>query len=104
MASYDDIRISSYALGWKKEEMKVVCETCGGTGYIKSTLATIRKSKRLTQAQVADHLGMQRSAYAMLELGKASMAAHRILPLAKLLDIEVKDLLESLFGGGKKDE
>lgn len=83
--------------------MKLICDKCGGKGFIQSDLAQLRKSKGFTQSQIAESLKMQRSTYAMVELGQSTIVSSRILPLAELLGVTADDLLKTLYGEDVKE-
>lgn len=80
-----------------------------------SPLAKLRKSNGLTQQEVADKIGMLRSGYAMVELGKANILANKIPELSRLFGVSTDELLKVMYenepysalpeyGGGAKDE
>lgn len=73
---------------------RITCKHCKGTGYIDvSPLAARRIELGLTQEQVSEAIGMQRSAYAMLEIGKATLLIHRLVPLAQILNMSIDELI-----------
>lgn len=59
-------------------------------------LSERRKSKNLTQDELAAELGVTRSAVAMWESGKSHPRAEKLVRLAKLFDCRVDDLLSSV--------
>ena len=56
-------------------------------------LRTARKQKRLTQLQVADHLGITRSAYSHYETGFRDPDTDTLIRLASLYEVPVEYLL-----------
>ncbi|MDD5223185.1 MAG: helix-turn-helix transcriptional regulator [bacterium] len=53
---------------------------------------TIRKSKGLTQEQVADKGEMNPKYYGAIERGKINITLKTVASVARILDIEIKDL------------
>lgn len=53
-----------------------------------------RKSKRLTQQQIADEIGVNRSSYSNWEKGKRESSFENLVKLADLLEVS----LDWLFG------
>lgn len=79
---------------------KITCPRCGGTGTLQhSMLAKRRKELGISQADVAVHLGIQRSTYSMVESGNSNLTADKILPLAELLRWNAGHLLEVMYVG-----
>ena len=56
-------------------------------------LGARRKAVHLTQDQLAEKLGVKRSALAMWEIGTNTPPTKYILPLARILDCTVEALL-----------
>jgi putative transcriptional regulator len=59
---------------------------------VKNNLRQIRKSANLTQANVADAVGISRQAYVNIELGKSIPSTWTVLKLASLLQTTVEAL------------
>ena len=59
-----------------------------------SVLKMYRKEAKLTQQQVADALGIKRSAYAYYEIGKSAPKLPTLKNIARLYNISVDVLLE----------
>lgn len=73
----------------KKEESKI---------SLKENLKTARKKLGLTQEQVANQLGITKSAYCGYETGKRQPDVAKLKELAKFLNIKVDTLLETGYG------
>lgn len=56
-------------------------------------LRVSRKAKRLTQPQLAAHLGLSRSSIANVEAGKQAASAEQAVRTAELLDVDLYWLL-----------
>jgi transcriptional regulator with XRE-family HTH domain len=54
----------------------------------------IRLSKGLKQSYVAERLGMPPASYCKFELGRQSLKAEKIKPLADVLGVRVEDLFD----------
>lgn len=65
-----------------------------------SPLARLRLSRGLTQQAVADSIGMLRTGYTMVELGKANLLANKVPILAELYGVSTDKLLKTMYGGG----
>lgn len=52
-------------------------------------LARARKEKGITQAKLADLLGLPQSYVARIEAGKTDLRASKLIEIARLLDLEV---------------
>ena len=63
-----------------------------GEMAVKNNLRQIRKSANLTQANVADAVGISRQAYVNIELGKSIPSTWTVLKLASLLQTAVEEL------------
>lgn len=57
-------------------------------------IKSIREANGLTQEELANQLGVNRSAVAMWEAGKAMPRADKLLKLAELLGCTVDELLK----------
>ncbi|EMG32518.1 helix-turn-helix domain-containing protein [Streptococcus oralis] len=57
-------------------------------------LREVRKSKKLTQQQIADEIGVNRGSYSNWEKGKREPSFENLVKLADLLDVS----LDWLFG------
>lgn len=60
-------------------------------------LREVRKSKKLTQQQIADEIGVNRGSYSNWEKGKREPSFENLVKLADLLDVS----LDWLFGRDK---
>lgn len=61
------------------------------------TLRTLRQAAGMTQAQVAAHLGVSRSAVALYENGVNRVPATRLQSLATLLRVPLETLYTSCY-------
>ncbi len=61
-----------------------------------SHLQDIRKSRGLTQEQVAEQLGMDRVSIGYIEQGKRSPKLSTLYALARCYDIEMQDLFTNI--------
>lgn len=59
----------------------------------KGTLAFFRRKKNLTQAQVAEKIGVTAATYCGYETGKYSINMPRLYDIAQLLDVDVSELV-----------
>jgi len=57
------------------------------------SLDKIRRSKRLTQEDVARHIGVKRNTISMWETGKAFPKSRDLIKIAELYGCSVEDLL-----------
>lgn len=69
----------------------------------KENLKTARKKLGLTQEQVANQLGITKSAYCGYETGKRQPDVTKLKELAKVLNIKVDTLLEIGYGQHKDE-
>ena len=60
----------------------------------RQTLIDLRKTKELTQSQIADKLGVSQSAVAMWETGETRPSLDNIDKLSKILNVSLKKLLD----------
>ena len=60
---------------------------------LEKRLKTLRKAKKLTQGQVADALGLQRSSYTKYETGRSEPSLDAVCKLAALFSVTVDELL-----------
>lgn len=60
---------------------------------LEKRLKTLRKEKKLTQGQVADVLGLQRTTYTKYETGRSQPTLDTICRLAELFSVTVDELL-----------
>jgi transcriptional regulator with XRE-family HTH domain len=56
-------------------------------------LLKLRKARRLSQAEVADRVGISQSAYCAWESDRALPSAHFYSPLAALFNVDLRELL-----------
>ncbi len=61
---------------------------------IGSRISRIRKSKDLTQANMAEELGMTTSAYSKIERGDTNPPVNRLVQIAKVLEVNIADFFE----------
>ncbi len=57
-----------------------------------------RKDKEMTQDQVAQQTGIQRSAYALIELGKRHVATRELFALSALYSFSIPVILSQIYG------
>lgn len=76
------------------------CPTCQGSGKIDArhvslgvVVAARREELGLKQQELADAIGISRTALANIETGCQSIVIERIRPLAKALQMSVQDFL-----------
>ena len=61
-------------------------------------LAKERKAKKITQQQVADRMGVTKSAVSNWELGKRTIYADQMLEYCEQLGIDPQELVKSVTG------
>ena len=61
--------------------------------YLGVTIKNRRKKLRLTQEQLASHLGISRASIANMEIGRQKILIHHLYRLAEKLDTKVTTLL-----------
>ena len=59
---------------------------------ILDTLRKARMKKKLSQENIADHLGITQSSYAKIEKGQTHLTLHNLLKICGCLDINPADL------------
>lgn len=64
--------------------------------YIGSRIREARKQHKMTQQEVADHLGIKRSLYSQYERGACSITLKTWIELARLLDLDMSVVMEAL--------
>lgn len=69
--------------------------------YFAQTLKEIRKSRKYTQKEMAEKLKMSRQGYAAYETGIAEPSIPTILKLAKILDVNINELISPFDEGGQ---
>ena len=57
-------------------------------------IRAIRESKKLTQANMAEELGMTTSAYSKIERNSINIPLNRLFQIAEILEINIADLFE----------
>ncbi len=62
---------------------------------LKDRLRRLRQSKNMTQEQVAEYLGLSRSAYTYYETGKTEPSIQIIIALSELYKISTDEILLS---------
>lgn len=62
---------------------------------IRQNIRKVREERGLTQAQVAEKLEMSETGYAKWERGECQLRVERLYQVAKVLDINVEELLVS---------
>jgi transcriptional regulator with XRE-family HTH domain len=72
-----------------KTAEKLIARTVG------ATIAERRKSKNMTQAELAEHMDVEKETVSRMETGVISPTLSRLSQLAKFLDCEIADLLQS---------
>ena len=58
-------------------------------------IARVRKIRNLTQANLAEELGMTASAFSKIESGKNNTPIKRLVQIAEVLEVEVSEFLEN---------
>ena len=66
---------------------------------LEKRLKALRKAKKMTQGQVADALGLQRSTYTKYETGRSEPTLNTVCKLAALFSVTVDELLLWERGG-----
>ena len=61
--------------------------------YWSKRIREFRKKKGLTQINIADKLCLSQSAYAKIENGHTALDIHRLMEIAKLLEVPISDFL-----------
>lgn len=65
-------------------------------------LASIRKERQLTQAEVAEEVGIQRSYYGLIENGLRNPTLHIATKIATALGVTIADIFPNeIFFSGK---
>lgn len=64
-------------------------------GFLASNIQFLRKEKQLSQAALADHLGMTRSKIASYENGKAEPSALKLVELTRFFNISLHHLIQT---------
>ena len=64
----------------------------------------IRRSKGLSQAHVAEDLGITSGAYAKIERGETDASASRLLSIAEILEVTIHDFFEDNATGKFMDD
>ena len=57
-------------------------------------IRSIRASKNLSQANVAEDLGITSGAYAKIERGETDASASRLMSIAEILEVNIRDFFE----------
>lgn len=60
---------------------------------VENKIRKIRREKDFSQEYVAEQLGITQSHYSKVERGEVEITMSKLLQLAKLFEVEVKDLL-----------
>lgn len=60
--------------------------------YVGKEIRSARIKKRMSQQELADKLGMKRSAYSQYETGKNSMSVQTWFKLAEILEIDPNEI------------
>ena len=58
-------------------------------------LAEVRRKKDLSQERLADELGLSRTSVTNIEKGRQPIQLHSLYRIARLLGVEIKDILPS---------
>lgn len=75
----------------------------GGLAMLKLQLKTLRTQKKLTQAEIADRLGIARTTYAMYEQGKREPDFATLASMADFFEVSIDELLGRPIGTGTED-
>ena len=71
-----------------------MCESKGGFFMVfKEKLRTLRKQCGLTQKQLSDALGLERSAYSYYETGKSVPPIDKMITLSKIFNVTLDELM-----------
>lgn len=68
-----------------------------------SNIATLRKARNMTQAELADKLGVSRSALAMWECGENLPPTKHLIAICDVLDCSLDELLREPKDGEHYD-
>ncbi len=60
---------------------------------IKKNISRRRKSLRITQAEMAEKLGVDRNTYRYIEMGKTILVSERVDQIAEILGVEPEELI-----------
>lgn len=60
---------------------------------VRQNIRDFREDKNLTQAQVAERLGMSVTGYAKLERGESQIRVERLQQIAQILEVNVEELM-----------
>ena len=71
-----------------------------GGSCLKNRLKEMRETKRLTQKEVGEKVGVSRQAINAIETGKFDPSIWLAYDLAKLFDLSIEELFD--FEGGKR--
>lgn len=81
------------------KDYRIKCTSCDGTGFISvNWLKYRRKEVGLSQEQLADILGVQRTQISNIEAGRSYLTADKIIPYATALAVTPEELLTALYG------
>ena len=61
---------------------------------IRDKLISARKSRKIKQITIADHIGITKSALSRYETGKTAMGFNKVQKYAEYLDLEVRLLIK----------
>lgn len=67
---------------------------------IGDNIRAARRARKMTQAELAEKVGLSRPTIALYEAGKRELTASQIVPFAHVLDTSPLFLLEGTRGGG----
>ena len=80
--------------------MSMSCPHCGGTGKLMGEQITVgalilatRKAKDLTQADLAQRIGISRTQIANIEIGRSDLPIKTLARFAEALGVSMKDLV-----------
>lgn len=73
---------------WSDEQVDDFYSVVGGR------IKEIRTRSRMTQNELARHLGLTRSSVANIEAGRQRVQLHWLAQIAVMLDADIKDLVE----------
>lgn len=67
---------------------------------IKETISRLREERAISQAEMADRIGVSRNAYRGLEKGKTAILNPKLKEISKCLGMEVDDILSLAYPKG----
>lgn len=81
------------ALGLDRVEFREICDSFGPGATVGERLAAARAERGLTQADLAEALGVSRPQVANIEAGRSALSVEQLMTAALALSISAADLL-----------